>query len=118
VATFLTMAYVLVANPSILAGAGVPFAPAVAATAAMALAVLALQSAFAMPPLMRLLASASLGAAVYLAAAWVALGRRLPRALLTDARPARREPSVEAASAAPSTFLPSGAGTERLTKVG
>jgi AGZA family xanthine/uracil permease-like MFS transporter len=33
VATFLTMAYILVANPVILQGAGVPFAPAVAATA-------------------------------------------------------------------------------------
>jgi AGZA family xanthine/uracil permease-like MFS transporter len=36
VATFLTMAYILFANPTILAGAGVPFAPAVAATAAAA----------------------------------------------------------------------------------
>jgi len=36
VATFLTMAYILFANPAILSGAGVPFAPAVAATAAAA----------------------------------------------------------------------------------
>ncbi|HEU4698668.1 MAG TPA: NCS2 family permease [Gemmatimonadales bacterium] len=36
IATFLTMAYILVANPAILAAAGVPFAPAVAATAAAA----------------------------------------------------------------------------------
>ena len=36
VATFLTMAYILFANPSILAAAGVPFEPAVAATAAAA----------------------------------------------------------------------------------
>ena len=36
VATFLTMSYILFANPSILAMAGVPFAPAVAATAAAA----------------------------------------------------------------------------------
>ena len=36
VATFLTMSYILFANPSILATAGVPFAPAVAATAAAA----------------------------------------------------------------------------------
>jgi AGZA family xanthine/uracil permease-like MFS transporter len=36
VATFLTMAYVLVANPSILAAAGVPVVPAVAGTAAAA----------------------------------------------------------------------------------
>jgi AGZA family xanthine/uracil permease-like MFS transporter len=35
-ATFLTMAYILVANPSILAAAGVPFAAAVAGTAAAA----------------------------------------------------------------------------------
>lgn len=33
VSTFLTMAYILVANPSILAAAGVPFGPAVASTA-------------------------------------------------------------------------------------
>jgi AGZA family xanthine/uracil permease-like MFS transporter len=33
-ATFLTMAYILFANPAILAGAGMPFAPVVAATAA------------------------------------------------------------------------------------
>src|SRR5262245_17638396 len=36
VATFLTMAYILFANPSILAAAGVPFEAAVAATAAAA----------------------------------------------------------------------------------
>jgi AGZA family xanthine/uracil permease-like MFS transporter len=36
IATFLTMAYILVANPSILGAAGVPFAPAVAGTAAAA----------------------------------------------------------------------------------
>lgn len=36
VATFLTMAYILVANPSILAAAGVPFEAAAAATAAAA----------------------------------------------------------------------------------
>lgn len=35
-ATFLTMAYILVANPAILAAAGVPFEPAVACTAAAA----------------------------------------------------------------------------------
>jgi adenine/guanine/hypoxanthine permease len=35
VATFLTMAYILFANPAILSAAGVPFAPAVAATAAI-----------------------------------------------------------------------------------
>ena len=36
ITTFLTMAYILFANPSILSAAGVPFAPAVAATAAAA----------------------------------------------------------------------------------
>ena len=36
VATFLTMAYILFANPSILAAAGVPFEAAAAATAAAA----------------------------------------------------------------------------------
>jgi AGZA family xanthine/uracil permease-like MFS transporter len=36
IATFLTMAYILFANPSILASAGVPFEPAAAATAAAA----------------------------------------------------------------------------------
>ncbi|MFL5582231.1 MAG: NCS2 family permease [Gemmatimonadaceae bacterium] len=36
VATFLTMAYILVANPAIIAAAGVPAAPAVAGTAAAA----------------------------------------------------------------------------------
>jgi AGZA family xanthine/uracil permease-like MFS transporter len=35
-ATFLTMAYILVANPTILGAAGVPFAPALAGTAAAA----------------------------------------------------------------------------------
>ncbi len=59
-------------------------APAVAATSAMAVAVLLLQNAFAMPPPLRLLASASAGAAVYAAVAWAALGGRLPRAVLTS----------------------------------
>lgn len=36
VATFLTMSYILFANPAILSAAGIPFAPAVAATAAAA----------------------------------------------------------------------------------
>ena len=36
IATFLTMAYILFANPSILVAAGIPFEPAVAATAAAA----------------------------------------------------------------------------------
>ena len=79
-------------------------APAVVATAAMALAVLAVQSAFAMPPLARLSASASLGAAVYATVAWVALGRRWPRGLLTAAAPApdgRRAANADAAAPPP-----------------
>jgi PST family polysaccharide transporter len=69
-------------------------APAAAAAAAMALAVLAVQNAFSMPPPARLLASAAAGAAVYAAVAWAALGRRLPRALLTAApQPPGRPPS-------------------------
>jgi hypothetical protein len=86
----------------------------------MALAVL-LQGAFAMPPLARLLASASVGAAVYAAAAWVALGRRLPRVLLTTEPPAKaglRGPSVGAASAAPSRPPPTPPSTEGLTSTG
>ncbi len=76
-------------------------APAVAATAAMALAVLVVQHAIAMPPLARLLAGASAGAAVYAAVAWAALGRRLPRALLTTPAPAPRPPGARAAPPAP-----------------
>jgi PST family polysaccharide transporter len=60
-------------------------APAVAATAAMALAVLAVQNALALPQPTRLLAGVAAGATVYAAVAWVALGRRLPPALLTTA---------------------------------
>jgi PST family polysaccharide transporter len=60
-------------------------APAVAATAAMALAVLLLRNALALPPPARLVVAASGGAVAYAAAAWLALGGRLPRALLTAA---------------------------------
>lgn len=85
-------------------------APAAVATAAMSVTVLALHNAFAMPPLTRLLASAFLGTAVYVAVAWAALGRRLPPALMTVApappRPATRvelPPAAgRAAPAAPS----------------
>jgi O-antigen/teichoic acid export membrane protein len=77
-------------------------APAVAATAAMALAVLAVQNAFAMPPPARLLASVAAGAAVYAAVAWVALGRRLPRALLTTPTGPRRAPVAAPPRPAPS----------------
>lgn len=94
-------------------------APAAVATAAMAMAVLALQGAFSMSPLVRLAASASLGAAVYAAVAWLALGRRLPRALLTTAPPAPFQTGVRAPPPpAPSRLQPGPPSTERLTKVG
>lgn len=58
-------------------------APAIVATAAMAAAVLLLQGTIGlgMSPIIRLLASAGLGAAVFAAVAWLALGRRPPRGL-------------------------------------
>jgi O-antigen/teichoic acid export membrane protein len=70
-------------------------APAVLATAIMAAVVLLLQDAAAMPPLSRLLAAASGGAAAYAVAAWAALGRRVPGALLTSrpAPPFAQQPS-------------------------
>lgn len=72
-------------------------APAVLATAVMALAVLAAQAALApAPPAARLVAAVCVGGAVYLAVAWVAIGRRLPRALL-PAPPAAPGPSQTAA---------------------
>jgi hypothetical protein len=56
----------------------------VVATVAMTLAVLAFRAAVAAAaPFPRLLASVSLGTAVYAAVIWLALGRRWPRALLT-----------------------------------
>lgn len=55
--------------------------PALAATGAMAAAVLLLQRGAELAPLANLLASASVGGAVFLAVAWLALGRRLPPAL-------------------------------------
>src|SRR4051794_18821875 len=51
VATFLTMAYILFANPSILAAAGVPMAPAVACTALAAGVCCILMGVFANFPL-------------------------------------------------------------------
>lgn len=51
VATFLTMSYILIANPAILANAGVPFAPAVACTALAAGICCILMGAFANFPL-------------------------------------------------------------------
>lgn len=57
-------------------------APALGATALMASAVLVLQAALAgAAPILRLMACAALGAAVYGMAAWLALGRQMPHAL-------------------------------------
>ena len=70
-------------------------APGVAATAAMAAAVLAVQGTAlaSWPPLARLLACAAVGAMAFVGVAWLALGGRLPRAL---AAPARTAPAVAA----------------------
>lgn len=67
-------------------------APAVAATLAMALVVLALRDGLDLPPGLRLLAMVPAGAATYAGVAWLLLGRRLPRALLA----APRTPAVPA----------------------
>ena len=62
-------------------------APAATAAASMAAAVAALHATVALPPAARLAASIGLGAVVYAAVAWLALGRRWPRALRTSAPP-------------------------------
>lgn len=56
-------------------------APALAATGAMSLTVMLLRMEIALPPLPELLLEAAVGALVFGAVAWLALGRRLPRAL-------------------------------------
>ena len=56
-------------------------APALAATGAMSLAVLLLRREIALPPFPELLLEALVGALVFAAVAWLALGRRMPRAL-------------------------------------
>ena len=58
-------------------------APALAATAAMAAAVVLLQETAArgLPPLARLAVSAAAGALVFSAVAWLTLGRQMPRGL-------------------------------------
>ncbi|GAA0584457.1 hypothetical protein GCM10009416_23560 [Craurococcus roseus] len=65
-------------------------APALAATAAMAAAVVLLQETVArdLHPLARLVLSAGLGAAVFTAVAWLTLGRRPPQGLAASAGPA------------------------------
>jgi len=74
--------------------------PAAVATAAMVAAVLLLRNAVPMTPVPRLLASVLVGGAAFLAVAWVALGRRPPRALLATAPrpPARDLPDRRAAT--------------------
>ncbi len=56
-------------------------APGAIAAAAMAVAVLAIQAAFVLPPLSRLLVSMIAGAVVFTGVAWIALRGQLPRAL-------------------------------------
>ncbi|WP_135469366.1 oligosaccharide flippase family protein [Crenalkalicoccus roseus] len=56
-------------------------APALAATGVMAVAVLLLREELALPPLPRLAAAALAGALVFALVAWLAIGRRVPRAL-------------------------------------
>ena len=69
-------------------------APGAAATAAMAVVVLAVQGAApALPPLARLLVCAAVGATAFAGVAWLALGRRLPPALAASAA---RAPAVAA----------------------
>lgn len=78
-------------------------AAAATATAIMALVVLLLHGATAAPPLLRLATAACGGVLFYAAAAWLALGRRLPRALLTSA-PAPPTPPGDAALRASPTI--------------
>jgi O-antigen/teichoic acid export membrane protein len=59
--------------------------PAAAGTGAMALAVLAIDPFLPKPPLLALVCQAVVGAAVFGLVAFLALGRRLPRALKTHA---------------------------------
>jgi O-antigen/teichoic acid export membrane protein len=68
-------------------------APGVLATAAMAAAVLALETRLSAPPLLRMAAAAAIGATVFALVAWLALGRRLPRALLAAGPPPHGSPS-------------------------
>ena len=64
-------------------GLGRESAKALAATGAMAIAVLLLQSTVArdLPPFARLVAAAFTGAVVFSAVAWLALGRKPPQGL-------------------------------------
>jgi O-antigen/teichoic acid export membrane protein len=56
-------------------------APALAATGTMSLAVMLLRAELRMPPLAELVMAAAGGTLVFAAVAWLALGRRIPRAL-------------------------------------
>lgn len=81
-------------------------APGVLAGSAMAAAVLLAQGAMAeAAPLARLLAAVAVGAAVFAAVAWLALGRRLPPAL---AQRGGGEPPDGAARAAAGGAVPAG----------
>lgn len=64
-------------------------APALAATGTMAAAVLTLRAELPLPPLAGLTSEALAGAAVFALVAWLALGRRAPRALRPAPMPAR-----------------------------
>ncbi len=63
-------------------------APAIVATTGMAATVLAFEALVQLPAGPELLASTAIGAAVYVALAWIMLGGRLPRALLPQPAPA------------------------------
>ena len=89
-------------------------APAVIATAAMALAVLAVQSAVAAPPLPHLLVSVLAGMEVYAVVAWLALGRRRPRAMVTAVPASASSP----AAGAPSPPGGAAASTRMVSDVG
>jgi O-antigen/teichoic acid export membrane protein len=70
-------------------------APGILAGATMVPAVLLVQLAMAeSPPLGRLVVAAVVGAAVFLGTAWLALGRRLPEALMRSGAAARTYPAV------------------------
>lgn len=76
--------------------------PALAATGAMTVAVLAVQSGMQLPPLLELVVSAATGGLVFGVVAWLALGRQLPAALRTAPRvePAREQMRADAAAIA------------------
>ena len=60
-------------------------APGVLATAAMAVVVALIEQGLDLPPIARVLASVGVGGLTYVAVAWLALGGKLPPALLRAA---------------------------------